>query len=230
MSKIKILIIVLFFSSCSSNKQVTYQDFMENFSNRASLNKFWEDDSQNGSPKNYDFDHEYLRMISRANTKDRVKIKTKNYFSSYGSYTWRVYVPKMRIGEQCSIGAFLYFDDQHELDFEIGSGTKKIREKLQAKNNELVVYCTSQGLPFSSTPFLLKHDAWYQLTIKITKGKKHNYLAKWYIDNKLMTTVQLAYRSKFYALCSIENLSFIGDKLPEYDNYTLFDWFKFKKE
>jgi len=229
MRVLALLVILLIFNSCSVKKQTTYQDFMEHFNNIDSLHKYWEDDSQHGSPKNYDFDNDYLRMISRANTKDRVKIKTKSFFSDYGSYTWRVYVPKMRIGEQCSIGAFLYFDDKHELDFEIGSGTKLIREKLQAKNDELVVYCTSQGLPFRSTPFLIKNDTWYQLKIEISKGKHGNYLAKWFINNKLLTTEQLMYKSKFYAFCSIENLTFIGDELPKYDNYTLFDWFKFIK-
>ncbi len=227
---LNLIIFLLIFSACKVKKEVTYQNFTENFSDKESLYKYWEDDSQNNSPKNYTFEYNHLKMISRANTNDRVKIKTKSYFSGYGSYTWRVYIPKMVIGEQCSIGAFLYFDDKHELDFEIGSGTKKIRNELQAKNDDLVVYCTSQGLPYRSTPFLLKNEYWYQLKIQISKGKHGNYLAKWYLNNKLLTTEQLSYKSKFYAFCSIENLSFIGDELPKYDNYTLFDWFKFIKD
>ena len=37
-----------------------------------------------------------------------------------GKYTWRVYVPAMGKGDQASIGVFLYRDDQHEIDSEIG--------------------------------------------------------------------------------------------------------------
>jgi len=224
------LFLLILLNSCSLKKQdKSYINFIENFNSKETLYNFWEDASQSESPMNYDFDKEFLRIISRANTKDRVKVKTKNYFVGSGSYSWRVYVPKMHIGDQCSIGAFLYFDDKHELDFEIGSGNKKIRKKLNAKNNDLVVYCTSQAFPFSSTPFLIKNEAWYNLKIEITQGKNNNFLAKWFINDKLYKTEQLEYKSKFYAFCSIENLEFIGDNLPKYDNYTLFDWFKFKK-
>lgn len=78
---------------------------------------------------------------------DRIKVHLKDTTYTTGTYSWEIFIPKMKLYEACSIGAFLYSDDKHELDFEIGSGTKKKRTKLMAKKDDLVVYCSSQNNP-----------------------------------------------------------------------------------
>jgi hypothetical protein len=98
----------------------------------------WLDATQVGFP-NYFIDNGNLNIWTLANTYDRTKIKS---IASYGTgtYTWKVYVPEMGVGDQASIGAFLYYDDTHELDFEIGYGKQSERESLNALPDELIVY------------------------------------------------------------------------------------------
>jgi hypothetical protein len=97
----------------------------------------WKNDSAAGSPQSYRIEKGKLYMSTRVESKDRVKVVTKRRFGA-GKYTWRVYVPALGKGDQASIGAFLYRDDKHEVDFEIGYGKKKLRTKLKAKADELV--------------------------------------------------------------------------------------------
>ncbi len=44
-----------------------------------------------------------------------------------GTYYWRTYVPAIGPSEQVSIGSWIYHDDHHELDFEVGPGKAEIR-------------------------------------------------------------------------------------------------------
>jgi hypothetical protein len=51
--------------------------------------------------------------------------------------------------DKASIGAFLYYNDTHEIDFEIGYGTQSKRAELKAEADDLIVYMTSQeAFPF----------------------------------------------------------------------------------
>ncbi|EFF57120.1 putative lipoprotein [Bacteroides xylanisolvens SD CC 2a] len=67
-------------------------------------------------------DGKALRIYTRAGEEyegtngDRFKVQTTTQFGS-GRYEWRIYVPKFGMNDRASIGAFLYFDDGHELDF-----------------------------------------------------------------------------------------------------------------
>lgn len=188
----------------------------------------WQDDSQGNSPHSYHLDKGTLRMSTRANTRDRVKVRTTERFGA-GTYTWRVYTPAMGKGDQASIGAFLYRDDKHEVDFEIGHGKAAVRDKLKAADTDLVCYCTSQGHPFSSTPFLVERDAWHTLSIALKPNAAGHYEIAWSVDGTQLKQLQTSFGTEttFTAHCSVENLTFIGDHIPAQDNYALFDWFEF---
>lgn len=188
----------------------------------------WKNDSSPKSPPSYTLSKGILRMSTRAETRDRVKIRTTRRFG-IGRYTWRVFIPSMGKGDQASVGAFLYRNDQHEVDFEIGYGKESLREKLKASPNDLVCYCTSQGNPFSSDQILIKANAWYELAIDIPHGKDGKYLISWFVNGKQVKQLQTAFGDEitFTVHCSVENLKFIGDHIPHQENYGLFDSFQF---
>ncbi|MFC5682374.1 LamG domain-containing protein [Flavobacterium sp. MAHUQ-51] len=186
----------------------------------------WEDATQVGVP-NYFIDNGNLRIFTNANTWDRTKVKSALTYTT-GTYSWRVFVPEMGVGDCASIGAFLYSDDTHELDFEIGYGNTTIRQQLNADIDDLIVYATSQANPSHSFPSTIKRQQWYTLSIDLVLNAKNKYVATWKIDDVVLTSKVLTYgtRTKFKIFCSLENLSFIGDHIPTIQNYTLFDWVK----
>ena len=188
----------------------------------------WRDDSQNKSPRSYTITDGTLRISTRGQTRDRVKVRTNGRFGA-GKYTWRVYVPEMGKGDQASIGAFLYRDDKHEVDFEIGYGKASVRDKLKASDTDLVCYCTSQGYPYGSSQLLVKSEAWHIISIEIGHGKDGNYLIKWVVDGKQVKQLQTSFGDEiaFTVHCSVENLSFLGDHIPTQENYAIFDYVEF---
>lgn len=188
----------------------------------------WDDATQVGVP-NYFIENGSLRIFTNANTWDRTKVKSAATYTT-GTYSWRVYVPTMGVGDCASIGAFLYTDDTHELDFEIGYGNQAARQELNAATDELIVYFTSQANPYHSFQSKIKRDNWYTLTIDLALNAKKKYVATWKIDDAVITSKTLTYgtQSKFKIFCSVENLNFIGDHIPTTQNYALFDWVEFK--
>lgn len=190
--------------------------------------KEWQDDSQNNSPRSYAITNGTLRISTRGQTRDRVKIRTTGRFAA-GKYTWRVYVPEMGKGDQASIGAFLYKDDKHEVDFEIGYGKASVRKELKASDTDLVCYCTSQGYPSSSSQLLVESEAWHTVSIEAGHGKNGNYLIKWVVDGKQAKQLQTSFGDEiaFTVHCSVENLLFIGDHLPTQENYAIFEYVEF---
>jgi len=217
--------------SSSSNMVNNAGAFIENFDDLTNYETLWEDASQNNSPINHGLASGNLKILTRANTQDRVKLKTKRNDFGLGIYTWRVFAGERTIGDQNSIGAFLYLDDNHELDFEIGSGTLELRNSLNAQPDDLIVYCTSQNFPFISTPFLITHNDWYDLKIDISiDSSSASYIVKWYVNDNLLQSQLLEYgfEKEFAVYCSLENLAFMGDQLPTQDYVTLFDSFKFE--
>ncbi len=184
------------------------------------------------SPKSYNIVDGSLKLTTRQQSKDRVKIKTKKDGFGLGTYNWRIFVPLFELNDQCNIGAFLYQNSEYEyeLDFEIGSGKNIHRTSLKAKPNEVIVYCTSQVKPHHSDMFLIEAGKWHDFTIKLKKGKKRCYVVEWYIDYNLVKSLQtqIKIRNTFSVHNSLENLEFVGDHLPKKENYVLFDHFKFE--
>ncbi|WP_366186249.1 hypothetical protein [Flavobacterium ovatum] len=242
--KILGVIIALLLFSCADDLLVNETESsvvtIENTSkpSRTVSNKFWnfndlsewEDASQNMNGQiNYFTENGNLNIYTRPNTWDRPKVKTIATYTT-GIYTWRVFVPEMGVGDKASIGAFLYNDDTHELDFEIGYGTESERNALNAASDDLIAYMTSQANPFQSTPVKIKRGDWYNLSIELTLNSKNKYIANWKIGGNTVSTLQLNYgtKEKFKIFCSVENLNFIGDHIPTTQNYALFDFVEYR--
>lgn len=188
----------------------------------------WEDATQVGNP-NYWIENGNLRIFTNPNTWERSKVKTLSSFAA-GTYRWNVYVPEMGVGDMASIGAFLYNNDTHELDFEIGYGKQAVRDQLAAEPDDLIVYMNSQANPFQSVQKKIKRGQWYNLTLQLTLTSNGRYDVNWKINDAIMATVRLNYgkNTKFKIYCSMENLQFIGDHIPKSLNYALFDAVEFK--
>jgi hypothetical protein len=229
-SGLHLLCIVILIFSCNTNKKVITTLKPKKVWNFDDLDQ-WQYASQLSDGKiNYGLENGNLRLFSNANTRERTKIKTVEKFTT-GIYTWRIFVPAIGVGDQTAIGAYLYKDDKHELDFEIGYGTKTDRAKLNATDDELIVHMTSQDHPHVSTNAKIKREKWYSFSITL-ENVEGRYKATWKIDNQKLQTTQLTYgqATRFKIFCSVENLSFIGDHIPTQNNYALFDSVTFQKQ
>ena len=168
-----------------------------------------------------------LKIWTKQGSRDRKKMRTADKIYTTGRYTWRTYISEMAPGDQTSIGSWLYCDDKHEIDFEVGPGNNDIRKKLNAAPDDIIVYMTTQGNPYHTTPITIK-TGWHIFEIDITSvdGK---YKVQWFIDGKLQSTVQQTFGKEiaFYIYCSVENLKFLGNHLATQDNYGLFDYVKY---
>ena len=176
-----------------------------------------------------------LKIWTNTGTKERKKLKTKQMFGA-GIYTWRVFIPTMNIGERVSVGSWLYNDDQHEVDFEVGSGTIKKREEAHAtKNNQLIAYITSQNNPE------LHHDTEIVTVDRVNKGSWHtfqirleinqaingqNYIITWAIDgvDRYKSKLNYGQEKLFHIFCSVENLDFLGERPTTEDVVGLWDY------
>jgi len=189
----------------------------------------WTDASQNMDGEvNYALVKDTLRIFTRRNTWDRPKVKTVTAFYTTGTYTWRIYTPPLGEGDMSSIGAFLYQDDTHELDFETGYGNRAVRSRLGAQDDDIIVYMTSQAFPFQSIPQKIKRAAWHTFSIRLedVAGK---YVASWYIDGNQAVRLPLGFgpETQFAIFCSMENIKFIGDHIAKHENYALFDYVEY---
>lgn len=169
-----------------------------------------------------------LKIFTRAQSWDRKKVRTEHRKYTSGRYTWKTYIGQMGEHDQASVGSWIYCDDQHELDFEVGYGKAKVREELNAAPDEMIAYMTSQDFPFISVPVKIK-VGWHIFEIDLTL-KNGKYYATWIIDKKVCNEIQLKFGMEFsfYIFCSVENLKFIGDRIPQQDNSGLFDFVKYK--
>lgn len=204
--------------------------FVENFENLDSFNIHWEDNSWR-SPASYTLENKQLKITTRPNSKDRVKVRTKRNNFTTGIYEWRIFIPKFKLFDQVSIGAFLYHNkkEEFEFDFEIGSGQKLDREKINLKNDEAIVYCVSQFSPSNSSHFSVKTNEYSTFKMELI-DVNGLYLVKWYINNSLVKELQTQVKSniKFRVHNSLENLKFMGNHKTTSINYVLFDSFSYK--
>lgn len=168
-------------------------------------------------------DGKVLKIFTDANSQQRKKVRTVRQFGS-GIYTWRTYISDLGETERVSIGSWLWNDDKHELDFEVGSGTSKERETLGLASDEVIAYITSQDNPFVQQKVRIKKNTWhtFQIDLKLANGK---YFATWIIDGTAYAKQQLNYGEEypFHIFCSTENLKFIGDTWTYQQHYGLWD-------
>ncbi|KAJ3277305.1 hypothetical protein HK104_003411 [Borealophlyctis nickersoniae] len=193
--------------------------FTENFDTM----ERWQDASQaGGGPSNYIVANGMLRLQVDAATKVRPKIRYPDYTNAPGRHQWRVLVPLFQPGDITSIGSFLYYDDYHEFDFEIGYGALDIRRQLGAADNEMVAYMTTQATDGNSWSTLdgsqvtIAANKWHDLTLDFLLDKTGTqYTVSWWIDGKLMKTSgqswgPLYVGRGFQVYCSLENLWWMG--------------------
>jgi len=195
----------------------------------------WVDGSQNtAGPDNYAVQDGKLRIFTRPETWDRAKVHTAQRRYGAGKYTWRIYIPTMGVGDQASVGAFLYNSDEFELDFEIGYGTAAVRKRLNAVADELIVYCTSQANPYQSVQNKVKREKWYDFSLNLdvveSSSGVRTYHIGWLIDQIEIAELNLSFgeEKQFYIFCSVQNLKFLGDHIPRQMNYALYDFVEFE--
>lgn len=169
-------------------------------------------------------DGKVVRIYTDAYSQQRKKIKTTKQYGA-GLYTWRTYISDLKQSKRVSIGSWLWHNDEHELDFEVGSGTSEERILLQMADDEVIAYITSQANPWVHQKVKIKKNAWhiFQIDIKLVNG---NYFATWLIDGIPYAAQQLSYGEAFpfHIFCSVENLKFTGDSWPDKENYGLWDY------
>lgn len=221
----KIIIINLLLLICTYSYSQKENNQKWNFNNLDG----WVYGHQDDNPLNQcELKNGILKIYTRAHSWDRKKVRTASKEYTSGRYTWRTYIPKMGEKDQASVGSWIYCDDHHELDFEVGYGNTDVRKKLNASPDDMIAYMTSQDFPYSSVPVKLK-TGWhiFEIDLSIKEGK---YYATWYIDKEKSHEAQLefGYEISFYIFCSVENLKFIGDQIPQQENYGLFDFVKYK--
>ncbi len=189
----------------------------------------WEYAHQDKNPDNQCLlENGYLRIFTRAHSTDRKKVRTTDRIYTTGRYTWRTHIPRMGTGDQCSVGSWIYHDDQHELDFEVGYGKDSVRRALNAAPDEMIAYMTSQACPFFSVPVTIS-TGWHLFEMDLTL-KNGNYYVTFLIDNEPKHELQLGFGKEiaFYIFCSVENLRFIGDYPPRQENSGLFDFVRYE--
>ena len=170
-----------------------------------------------------------LVITSRKGTQDRPKYRTASKVYGSGKYVWRILIPDIEPGAQASVGAFLYTDDEHELDFEIGYGTAAARAQAGAKDGEMVACMTSQDHPHVSRYYPVT-TGWHTFTLDLPLSGSF-YDAVWYIDDVQKQSQRLNFGAEtiFNIFVSVENLSFMGDHLPTKDVTAKFDYVGYKK-
>lgn len=189
----------------------------------------WNHESQDNNPKQQcKIVNGQLKIWTSKKTKERKKMLTKEKIYTTGRYKWRTYISNLGKYDQASIGSWIYCDDKHEIDFEVGYGKASERKKYNAKKNEVLAYMTTQANPYASKAVPIK-TGWhiFEIDLSLVDGK---YLVKWFIDGKEQFSIQQTYGTqfKFFIYCSVENLDFVGDQAATKDNYALFDYVEFK--
>ncbi len=203
------------------DKQIIW-NFAQN--NEDAMRKQWHFGSNNSFEDNNDSQGGVLKIYTRAHTYQRNKAGSKTRYGA-GLYTWRTYISNLSENEQVSIGSWLYHDDRHELDFEIGSGKKTDREEFGLKPDEVIAFITSQANPWLHEKIKIKKNTWhiFQIDLQLINGK---YCATWLIDGEIYVQKQLDYGEEypFIVACSTENLRFTGNIRPRKNNYGLWDY------
>lgn len=179
--------------------------------------------------KNYEFRDGHLNLRTRAFSNDRSKFHTDSIHFTTGTYTWRVRVPDIDSATNTFVAVWLYNDDDHELDFQIGYGKKKSRSRLRTPEDKLIAQMTCMGYPFLATGENIS-PGWHTLSINLGLNYLNHYVATWLIDGRVAQKVNLDYGPEysFFICCSLENNHNFGDGISSEDYVAQFDYVEFK--
>ena len=168
------------------------------------------------------FEDGQLKITVRAGSGDRRKLRT-DLPATTGRYKWRLCLPERDGNSNMSVGAFIYYNDQCEIDFEIAAGKASERTKYKAKNDELLAYMTNQAFPYHSTAVPIK-PGWHTVEIDVS-DKNGKIFLRWFIDGKQVKTLDttLSSSSRFSVISSVENLGFAGGHPPSKQTTVSFD-------
>lgn len=235
------LIVIALILAFSCNKESGDQSNYEDVSLRFSANDMaaWVFEKQGpdipGTP--YWVEDGALCIRTHAGTFERPKLHTPQKTFTSGVYTWKAFIPEVTEGDQTSFGSWIYCDDQHEIDFEVGWGVASPRAKTKAGSNQLVAHMTNQAYPKTVNYAAVDAGQWhiFQIkldlkTIKLDGKKKSCYYCSWVIDGEVVAEKQLEFGPEvgFYIFVSVENLKFIGDTPAAQDNIGKYEWMTFE--
>ena len=191
----------------------------------------WTEDSQEGynppinieRPNQINYGVPFQNAISArlwftAGTEERIKIRTDElYPSDNDAYIWRIFIPFMEPRGRASIGAFLYNDDDHEFDFEIGYGNKNERDFWKATPDEVLCYMINRSDPSDADnqkPIKVKAGTWHEFEMRIgqdTNNPGQSDLS-FAVDSVIYRFKPLLYSLKMFSvLCSVEYQPYMGD-------------------
>lgn len=177
-------------------------------------------------------------LMTESGSEHRRKIVTPSSGTppyGVGAYSWRIWMPEFETNARIGVGAFLYADDAHEIDFEIGSGgapgTMPGKDRGDLVNsipaNSPLVFMTVQGetselFDPTDSSLHIQPCKLYTLTIGLTVAASGNYQIDWFIQERYGPRVhalshEAAYGpadATFRILCSLENLCFYGNAFP----------------
>lgn len=170
-----------------------------------------------------------LCIKTRANTFDRIKMSNEVIYTT-GTYKWKTYIPVFNPGDMTSVGSWIYCDDHHEVDFEVGYGTPEAREEAGCKEGEVVACMTNQDFPFTSSyvPIL---PGWHEFSIRLDVIDGC-YDIHWLIDGVERKNQKVGFGPEvaFRIFVSVENLKFIGSHIATKDNVGRYEWVSFTGE
>ena len=167
-----------------------------------------------------------LCVKTRACTYDRTKMSTPMIYTS-GTYRWKTYIPEFGPGDKTSVGSWIYCDDHHEVDFEVGWGTTEKRLEAGCGDGEVLACMTNQDFPFTSS-YVPISIGWHEFEIRldVVDGR---YLVHWVIDGSERKSQLVGFgpETSFRIFVSVENLNFIGDHIASKDNVGKYEWVTF---
>ncbi|MEW8146817.1 MAG: hypothetical protein AB2788_13770 [Candidatus Thiodiazotropha endolucinida] len=170
------------------------------------------------------YDNEYdgysvITLFTNAQSPQRVKLTTNVGYYSTGIYKWRTFIPRIQPRDAISIGMFIisnevYGENQPELDFECGYGSKNDRESIsEITASDAICHLVSHDDP-KPNPKVVKISSQSWHTFKLVVSG--DYYAAWYIDDIEMHQVPISYSNEisFIPMISLEHLPFMGKEYP----------------
>ncbi|KAL7752340.1 1,2-dihydroxy-3-keto-5-methylthiopentene dioxygenase [Sorochytrium milnesiophthora] len=209
-------------TSCPSMLKNAIHDPLDNLAN-------WVDDSdKGGSSHDYQIKDGVLEFNLNPTTLQRSKVRLHERINGTGRHQWRVWTPAFKRGDPSSIGSYLYHNDFHEVDFEIGFGAEAFRKNLSMDSpdhdNYLVARLSSQAVDgkswksHDSTQVGIQSNMWHQFTLDLNLADDGSqaYNMRWWIDGTLVKTSRQQWGPRdagdgFWPTMSLENLPFMAE-------------------